>query len=198
MCSSDLNFVELKATRMARGAKANHLAYLGDSDIGVVGQRMRDDVEPRFAEQVEEALRITDAGYRMDGRRAERIERALAAVAQVIHARDDRVAPEYATMPPIAAVDDDRIHRLQPSGRLAQRTGRQTEAVAHAADAIHDRDLETPTKTVVLETVIGQHDVDPAGLEQRLSRRHAVRTGNHGATGAAREQHGLVADRGGI
>lgn len=28
------NFVELKATRMASGAKANHLAYLGDSDIG--------------------------------------------------------------------------------------------------------------------------------------------------------------------
>lgn len=28
------NFVELKATRMGRGAKANHLAYLGDSDIG--------------------------------------------------------------------------------------------------------------------------------------------------------------------
>jgi bifunctional UDP-N-acetylglucosamine pyrophosphorylase/glucosamine-1-phosphate N-acetyltransferase len=28
------NFVELKATRMRRGAKANHLAYLGDSDIG--------------------------------------------------------------------------------------------------------------------------------------------------------------------
>lgn len=28
------NFVELKATRMARGAKANHLAYLGDSEIG--------------------------------------------------------------------------------------------------------------------------------------------------------------------
>ena len=28
------NFVELKATRMAHGAKANHLAYLGDADIG--------------------------------------------------------------------------------------------------------------------------------------------------------------------
>jgi bifunctional UDP-N-acetylglucosamine pyrophosphorylase/glucosamine-1-phosphate N-acetyltransferase len=28
------NFVELKATRMGRGAKANHLAYLGDTDIG--------------------------------------------------------------------------------------------------------------------------------------------------------------------
>ena len=28
------NYVELKATRMGRGAKANHLAYLGDSDIG--------------------------------------------------------------------------------------------------------------------------------------------------------------------
>jgi bifunctional UDP-N-acetylglucosamine pyrophosphorylase/glucosamine-1-phosphate N-acetyltransferase len=28
------NFVELKATNMGRGAKANHLAYLGDSDIG--------------------------------------------------------------------------------------------------------------------------------------------------------------------
>jgi len=28
------NFVELKKTRLGRGAKANHLAYLGDSDIG--------------------------------------------------------------------------------------------------------------------------------------------------------------------
>jgi bifunctional UDP-N-acetylglucosamine pyrophosphorylase/glucosamine-1-phosphate N-acetyltransferase len=28
------NFVELKATRMGAGAKANHLAYLGDSEIG--------------------------------------------------------------------------------------------------------------------------------------------------------------------
>ena len=28
------NFVETKATRLARGAKANHLAYLGDGDIG--------------------------------------------------------------------------------------------------------------------------------------------------------------------
>ncbi len=28
------NFVELKKTRMGRGAKANHLAYLGDSQIG--------------------------------------------------------------------------------------------------------------------------------------------------------------------
>ncbi len=28
------NFVELKATSMGRGAKANHLAYLGDSEIG--------------------------------------------------------------------------------------------------------------------------------------------------------------------
>ncbi len=28
------NFVELKKTHMARGAKANHLAYLGDTDIG--------------------------------------------------------------------------------------------------------------------------------------------------------------------
>jgi bifunctional UDP-N-acetylglucosamine pyrophosphorylase/glucosamine-1-phosphate N-acetyltransferase len=28
------NFVELKKTRMGQGAKANHLAYLGDSTIG--------------------------------------------------------------------------------------------------------------------------------------------------------------------
>lgn len=28
------NFVELKKTRLGKGAKANHLAYLGDSDIG--------------------------------------------------------------------------------------------------------------------------------------------------------------------
>ncbi len=28
------NFVELRATKMGRGAKANHLAYLGDADIG--------------------------------------------------------------------------------------------------------------------------------------------------------------------
>jgi bifunctional UDP-N-acetylglucosamine pyrophosphorylase / glucosamine-1-phosphate N-acetyltransferase len=28
------NFVEVKATKMGRGAKANHLAYLGDSEVG--------------------------------------------------------------------------------------------------------------------------------------------------------------------
>jgi len=28
------NFVELKSTRLGRGAKANHFAYLGDSDVG--------------------------------------------------------------------------------------------------------------------------------------------------------------------
>jgi bifunctional UDP-N-acetylglucosamine pyrophosphorylase/glucosamine-1-phosphate N-acetyltransferase len=28
------NFVELKATRLGRGAKANHLAYLGDAEVG--------------------------------------------------------------------------------------------------------------------------------------------------------------------
>jgi bifunctional UDP-N-acetylglucosamine pyrophosphorylase/glucosamine-1-phosphate N-acetyltransferase len=28
------NFVETKKTRMRRGAKANHLAYLGDGDVG--------------------------------------------------------------------------------------------------------------------------------------------------------------------
>jgi len=28
------NFVELKATRLGRGAKANHLSYVGDSDVG--------------------------------------------------------------------------------------------------------------------------------------------------------------------
>ena len=28
------NFVEVKATRLGAGAKANHLSYLGDSDIG--------------------------------------------------------------------------------------------------------------------------------------------------------------------
>jgi bifunctional UDP-N-acetylglucosamine pyrophosphorylase / glucosamine-1-phosphate N-acetyltransferase len=28
------NFVELKNTRFGAGAKANHLAYLGDSDVG--------------------------------------------------------------------------------------------------------------------------------------------------------------------
>jgi bifunctional UDP-N-acetylglucosamine pyrophosphorylase/glucosamine-1-phosphate N-acetyltransferase len=28
------NFVEVKAARLGRGAKANHLSYLGDSEIG--------------------------------------------------------------------------------------------------------------------------------------------------------------------
>ena len=36
MCSSDLigNFVELKNTRMGPGAKAAHLTYLGDAEVG--------------------------------------------------------------------------------------------------------------------------------------------------------------------
>ncbi|MBV9551395.1 MAG: bifunctional UDP-N-acetylglucosamine diphosphorylase/glucosamine-1-phosphate N-acetyltransferase GlmU, partial [Alphaproteobacteria bacterium] len=28
------NFVEVKATRLGKGAKANHLSYLGDSEVG--------------------------------------------------------------------------------------------------------------------------------------------------------------------
>ena len=33
------NFVETKKTRMGKGAKANHLTYLGDADVGAEGQR---------------------------------------------------------------------------------------------------------------------------------------------------------------
>ncbi len=33
------NFVELKKTRIGRGAKANHLAYLGDATVGDRRQR---------------------------------------------------------------------------------------------------------------------------------------------------------------
>jgi bifunctional UDP-N-acetylglucosamine pyrophosphorylase / glucosamine-1-phosphate N-acetyltransferase len=28
------NFVELKASRLARGSKANHLSYIGDTEVG--------------------------------------------------------------------------------------------------------------------------------------------------------------------
>ena len=44
------NFVELKKTRMGEGAKANHLAYLGDSEIGAEDQHRRghDHVQLRW------------------------------------------------------------------------------------------------------------------------------------------------------
>src|SRR5436190_27656 len=123
---------------------------LVERDVGVVLERMRIDVEIRVEQQIEETLRIADAGDRVHALLAERPERSLRAVLQVIDPRDDGIGAEHAGMAPPRPVDDDRIDLLQARRRLAQRAGWDTEAVAHAARAVDDGDLERAREPVML------------------------------------------------
>src|SRR5688500_8736338 len=97
-------------------------------------------------------------------------------------------------MAPSVAVDDDRIDLLQARRRLAQWPRRYTEAVAHAARAVDDGDLERAREPVMLQAVIRQHDVDALALEQRCYACDAVGPRDDGTARAPCEQHGLVAD----
>ena len=98
-------------------------------------------------------------------------------------------------MPPVAAVDDDRVDFVHALDRLAQRSGRQAQAVAHAAHAVDDGDLERAGRAGSAASR------RPTARRRRgvcaSSRRAAATRSGPATTGqarAAREQHGLVAD----
>ena len=95
---------------------------------------------------------------------------------------------------PIAAIHDDRVDLGDSVGGLAQRPGRQAEAIPHAAHAVDHRDLEAPPEPVMLEAIVGDHDVHSVLGKQTLRGGDAVGPRDHRATRAASEQHRLVAD----
>ena len=160
----------------------------------VILERMRFDVELRVAQQIEEPLRIADAGDGVHGLGAKRVERAQRAVLQVIDLRDDGLRAKHSGMTPIAAVDDDRVDFLQARHGLAQRPRRQAQPVAHAAHAVDDGDLERARRA---GSAAGRRRTARrrrAHARAALRRSDAIRARDDGATRAAREQHGLVAD----
>ena len=111
-----------------------------------------------------------------------------------VHARDDRLRAKDACVAPIAAIHDDRVDLVDSFGGLAQRSGRQAEAIAHAAHAVDHRDLEAPPEPVMLQAIVGDHDVHSVLGKQTLRGGDPVGPRDDRAAGAAREQHGLVAD----
>jgi bifunctional UDP-N-acetylglucosamine pyrophosphorylase/glucosamine-1-phosphate N-acetyltransferase len=57
------NFVELKKTRMGAGAKANHLAYLGDSEIGAKSNIGAGTITCNYDGQKKHPTRIGDGSF---------------------------------------------------------------------------------------------------------------------------------------
>ena len=88
----------------------------------------------------------------------------------------------------------DRVHRAQPRGRLAQRAGRQQEAVAEATCIDHG-DLDVAREAIVLQAVIEDDDVDlRVRSAQRRDHCDAVGAHPHRAAAAAGEHDRLVAN----
>jgi len=57
------NFVELKKTRLGAGAKANHLAYLGDSEIGAKSNIGAGTITCNYDGQKKHPTRIGDGSF---------------------------------------------------------------------------------------------------------------------------------------
>ena len=92
------------------------------------------------------------------------------------------------------AEHDDRIDGLEPRGGLAQRSRGQQPAIAEAARAVDDGDLDAPRQAVMLQSVVGQDHVAPRMPgEERPAGSDPVAGDDDGIAGAC-EQQRLVAD----
>ena len=89
-----------------------------------------------------------------------------------------------------AAVHDDGIDRSRGATRLAQRAGGQQQAVAEAALAVDDRDLDVARQRVVLQAVVAHQHVASRAAEQRLGGGDAVGARPHGIRAASDEDTG--------
>src|SRR5688572_9086799 len=92
--------------RDQNGARLVELELV-ESDVGMILEWVRFDVEVGVAQEVEKSLRIANAGDCVHGFVAKRLERALRAVFQMIDLRDDGFGAKHAGMAPAGAVDDD-------------------------------------------------------------------------------------------
>ena len=92
------------------------------------------------------------------------------------------------------AEHDDRIDGLEPRGGLAQRARGQQPAIAEAARAVDDGDLDAARQSVMLQSVVGEDHVAPRMPgEERPAGGDPVAGDDDGIAGA-REQQRLVAD----
>ncbi len=87
----------------------------------------------------------------------------------------------------------DRVDRREARRRLAQRSGRQQQAVAEAARRVDDRDLDVARERVVLQSVVGDDHVDVR--VRREQRRAPRRRGRRRPRPARRSPRGSAARR---
>src|SRR5699024_7380236 len=91
-----------------------------------------------------------------------------------------------------AAVDDAEVAFAAACDGLAQGAGGNQQAVAVAAAAVDDFDLDVTAQAVVLQAVVADHDV-AAGFDQGAGGGDAVAVHAHLRAGAVGDEDGLVA-----
>lgn len=72
--------------------------------------------------------------------------------------------------------------------------GGQQETITHAPLAIDDRDLDVAAECIVLQTVVGNHDIGVGVCQQSLDGRRTIRSNTHRPPGTGGNHHRLVAD----
>src|SRR5690606_38174862 len=96
-----------------------------------------------------------------------------------------------------AAVDDAEVAAGAAPGTFAQGAGGDQAAVAVAAAAVDDLDLDVAAQAVVLEAVVADDDV-AAGFDQGACGGEAVAVDAHPGAGAVGDEDGFVAAVAGV
>ena len=90
------------------------------------------------------------------------------------------------------AVNNDEVGVSRAGNRVPQRAGRQHPTVAESPGTVDDHDLTVPCETQVLQSVVGDDDVD-ALRDQGTGSRYPVTPNQRGAACSSVQQQGLVA-----
>ena len=164
----------------------------------MIGEDMRSRAKTQHTEQIEKALGIANTGHRMDlGMLAQEcpgIERFLRGQGgDVCRSHYHGVCPT-----PAAPSADHEIHLLEASGRLAQRTLRQTASITKTTLAVHHNNFSAAGQGIVLQPIVADYQIRAVLTNRHIQSVTAVRVQNNRHPGATGDEHRLVSHFQGI
>lgn len=165
----------------------------------MVGEGMGMYGKTKLAQRPEESLRVADAADRVHGRSPKGIQGFGALVGYVSRRSGDQshgvfafIAFAIAREIPRWHVPYHEIHCGQSRYRLSQRARRQAAAIAMAQDPIHHGDFQIPRQGIVLQAIVAEDQIAIGRFHGCFDRRDPIRRREHRASGAPRQQHGLI------